>query len=181
MSLDYKHQMAALCEQMNPQYFATLAFRMDATVPVGYAARCLRHFHAQLDRALLGPRWANAPTAQRTQCLAVPEGRASGRPTHFYGLHYHLLLAPAATLNGPLDEVMLAERIERSWNRCVRLGTSDVQRLRTAMDRRSASSYATKRLWNAEGLGREHFIILPDARKNPGTAKMAPSRAAVNT
>jgi hypothetical protein len=32
MSLDYKHQMAALCEQMNPQYFATLALPREHAV-----------------------------------------------------------------------------------------------------------------------------------------------------
>src|SRR5437763_16775199 len=79
-----KEALITLVNQWNSaDWFTTLRFNR----PISYwgARDKLRQFHARLDRILLGKHWSCS--MDRTQFIAVPEGREKDGT-----LHYHLAL-----------------------------------------------------------------------------------------
>ena len=82
---DYLQALRGELEQLTPRLFVTLVFNRTTTLE--RALETLDHFHARVDRELLGPRWAKR-AARRTRFLAVAENVGSN-------LHLHLAVVPA--------------------------------------------------------------------------------------
>jgi hypothetical protein len=153
----YQQSMIQLCCQQQPEYFVTLAFHNSSPIPIRTAEPQVRHFGAMLDRALLGPGWAKAPSSARTHLLAIPEGRLSN--TGYLDLHYHLLLRPTPEGSGVQERIKETTMAFKA--KCLPTGSVDIQRLETEQDRQKVASYVCKYLCEPTSPGAEHFIVLP--------------------
>lgn len=69
-------------------HFVTLVFNEPRALSLAH--RKLRDWHARIDRALLGPKWAKRERSDRTLFFAFPEHIETN-------IHYHLLVRPALT------------------------------------------------------------------------------------
>ena len=158
-SKHYQQALAAFCTQQCPEYFMTLHFHADHPLKIDRAETCLRHFGALLDRALVGKRWAESPAAQRTQFIALPEGRRVRNAID--DLHYHLMLTPAKGKKAAVSEDALRILASRFWSKCAPAGDVDVQALFTNTDRQRVAAYVCKRVADAGSFGLEWFVIAP--------------------
>src|SRR4051812_9466413 len=108
--------VAFINEWDSADWFATLRFNREISY-LG-ARDKLRQFHARLDRILLGKHWSSS--ADRTQFIAVPEGREKDGT-----LHYHLALrSPRQSRLGWSWE---KASVELLWRGIVASGSADVQ------------------------------------------------------
>jgi hypothetical protein len=146
----YQQALSTFCTQQCPEYFVTLAFHADHPLNIHRAETCLRHFAAQLDRLLLGKRWAQSPAESRTQFIALPEGR-----------RVRLMLTPAKGKKAAVSEDALRILASRSWGKCAPAGDVDLQALPSDADRQRVASYACKRIADAGSIGLERFVIAP--------------------
>lgn len=73
---------AFLCNQP-VSHFVTLVFNEERALSLAH--RKLIDWHARVDRALLGPKWAKQEKSDRTLFFACPEHIQTN-------IHYHLLL-----------------------------------------------------------------------------------------
>jgi hypothetical protein len=159
----YRNALVDLAVRLRPDFFLTLQPNRPFPVLVDDAKRNLRHFIAQLDRKLLGPRWSKIPEQYRTAYLAVPEGRRT-RPgvDAFDGLHHHVLLRLPSRVD-PRSSVLqsLAPAV---WKRCVPSGSTDIQAI---YDLSNLAGYVTKRFQDMNALGIEHFVIVGLSEPKP--------------
>jgi hypothetical protein len=155
----YQQALATFCTRQCPTYFVTLAFHAAKPLNINRAEACLRHFDAQLDRALLGKRWAEFPADMRTQFIALPEGHRAG--SMILGLHYHLMLTPAKRKKAAVSADSLRTLARQFWSKCAPAGDVDVQVLLTDADRQRVAAYACKRIADAGSIGLERFVIAP--------------------
>jgi hypothetical protein len=81
----YRTSIADLVEAENPALAITLAFNRDTTPAA--AARDLRHFHARLDRLVLGRFWAKRSDGRSTYVAVIEHAETN--------LHIHLALSCA--------------------------------------------------------------------------------------
>lgn len=139
---EIRNAMDELLRRYDWDFFITVNFNRDTTWEGARAN--LKHWHAAMDRNLLGGRWAKK-TEQRTFYFAFMEGAETNR-------HWHML---ARVHDGKQDK--LENTAAWIWKDIVKSGSMDVQRLETAYDRSRASGYAIKQLWADRNL--EEFLV----------------------
>jgi hypothetical protein len=163
-AMDYRVGLGQVATQLEPDYMLTLAFNSREATSFSYGEDRLRHFHAQLDRYMLGRRWAKYQRELRSHSLGIPQGHnCSGRAyTEFlFDLHYYMYLhAP------PFPKMTLGyDRIEKLthdiWVELVPGGKSThFQVVREEADDAFEASYYGSRSMAAPGCpGMEHFCI----------------------
>lgn len=123
-----------LCE-MEPNYFVTANFNRETTFEG--ARKCLRRWHALVDKKRLGKDWSKKPSADRVFFFAFSEHPDDN-------LHYHLILRAPQLLDRPSFDTVGP----KVWERLVQGGDLYVQKLKTKLDVAKVSSYSTKDLWN---------------------------------
>ncbi|MAK61597.1 MAG: hypothetical protein CMK09_11505 [Ponticaulis sp.] len=109
-------------------HFVTLVFNEDRSVSLAH--RKLRDWHARVDRALLGPKWAKREKSDRTLFFAFPEHIQTN-------IHYHLLVRPALTRT----QIAFEEIAETAWNYLVPAGSI---RVLPITRKRGVIDYVTK-------------------------------------
>ena len=124
-------------------YFATLNFNKYLSTDAAYF--CLRKFHRELDRTVLGKNFRKLPAEQRTFFIAMPEHLNSN-------FHYHMLLrAP---------EVDSSFYITHATSLCRKFFPSsslDITNLISTDDVRRTSFYSCKDMTNQKNY--ENFVI----------------------
>jgi hypothetical protein len=116
----------------------------ESALTIPEARERLKHFHAVVDRKVIGQRWHLKPAAQRTFFIAVPE---RGREEL---LHHHLLLRAARGV-----DLAQLEQVARSRFRAsvAPAGSVHWRSIRTDADHRGVVDYMTK------GPGIADFVI----------------------
>lgn len=142
---EYTRNMKNLVSQLDGNYFVTLTFNPSKTLPsstsrgnynnwsVDKAVDALKHWHARLDRKLLGPDWRKSTKNEmRSEFIAFVEHPNSN-------IHWHLILK----LHSPNENVFLTEA-EAIWEKLVPSGTVDIKPIRTSEDNLDFSGYCSK-------------------------------------
>ena len=142
---EYAKEMKTWLYQFEGNYFVTLAFNPSKKLPnnttkgnynnwsIDKAVDALKHWHARLDRKLLGPDWGKELKKElRTQFIAFVEHPDSN-------IHWHLILK----LNSPKANMFL-EEADAIWEKLVPSGTIDIKPIRTAKDNLDFSGYCSK-------------------------------------
>ena len=109
-------------------HFVTLVFNEQRALSLAH--RKLIDWHARVDRALLGPKWAKREKSDRTLFFAFPEHIQTN-------IHYHLLVRPALTRT----QIAFEEIAVTAWNDLVPAGGVSVLPITR---KRGVVHYATK-------------------------------------
>lgn len=137
---DLKQAMREFLASKKFTHCGTAVFNRETCLNAGL--KKLRHWHALLDRALLGHRWAKAPLDKRTFFIAFPEHIDSN-------LHYHILIDAKVSTITCFEQ--LAKKI---WVDSVKSGSFDIQAL---YDDYGAALYATKGIHQIKAW--ENFVV----------------------
>ncbi len=112
---DYLQALRRELDELTPTLFVTLVFNRSTTLE--RALETLDHFHARVDRKMLGPKWLKRAD-RRTRFLAVAENVGSN-------LHLHLAVVPADRKS--LEFWRVSRRI---WKDAVPSGNIDMDQWR---------------------------------------------------
>ncbi|TDH63305.1 hypothetical protein E2C06_08015 [Dankookia rubra] len=114
---DYLEALRRELEELAPALFVTLVFNRSTTLES--AIKALDHFHACVDNALLGSKWAKPNRrSRRTRFLAIAENVGSN-------LHLHLGVVPADRKNLQFWQVS-----RRIWKNAATSGNIDMDQWR---------------------------------------------------
>ena len=125
-------------------YFVTAVFNRETNF--AGAQNNLRHWHARIDRCLLGKRWQKKEEQERTFFWAFAEHPDSN-------LHYHLMVK----LSDPAKRTKFEANAKACWQKIVNSGDMEFRYLATNSDLIDRAGYSTKGLWRSDL--HENYII----------------------
>src|SRR5690242_8304865 len=128
--LAYKQSLCQMLCEFPADFFVTANFNKPELSHKTAKAK-LNHFHAVLDRKLLGKNWSQKPD-QRTRFIAVPETKCGK-------LHYHMLVTIPAQGNHERFQ-QFAPKLFRTKHISVG-GSFDIQPLQSDTDHRAVAEY----------------------------------------
>lgn len=136
-------EMESWLERTPFTHFVTLAFNRTETIDS--ARNKLKHFHARLDRKILGSNWYKKAKEERTFFLAFPEHIHSN-------FHYHLL-----TVVKNENECRFNNSVEDAWKSIVKSGSVNIQSFRKSYNPEGFVSYSLKEQYSSKNY--QSFVI----------------------
>lgn len=129
---DLRAGLFGLLTSERMDFFATLAFNRPG-LGIEAAAKACRHFHAVIDRRMLGKHWSKLEGSKRTLFIGIPERTKTG------AVHVHGLLRVPAEGSARTFEAVTRHTFAQKIG-----GTLDLRPVESSQDQERIAGYLVK-------------------------------------